>query len=62
MTYRETKNVAPIDRDLVVANLRRLEAEAAREASANNPMWLLVMVVAVLGALITVVKVMRTIP
>lgn len=62
MTYRETKNVAPIDRDLVVANLRRLEAEAAREANANNPLWLLVMVVAVLGALITVVKVMSTIP
>lgn len=61
MTYRETKAVAPVDRDLVVANLRRLEAEAQREESANNPLWLLVMVVAVLGALITVVKVMSTI-
>ena len=61
MSYRETKNVAPVDRDLVVANLRRLQAEAEREESANNPLWLLVMVVAVLGALITVVKVMSTI-
>ena len=61
MSYRETKNVAPVDRDLVIANLRRLEAEARREESANNPLWLLVMVVAVLGALIAVVKVMSTI-
>lgn len=61
MTYRETKNVAPVDRDLVVANLRRLEAEAEREASANNPLWLVVMMAVVLGALITVMKVVSTI-